>query len=218
MKRLPTIVTVLLLAGVALAQTGVPDFDWSMLGELYSNVLFMAAAVVGLVNAIRKWQPGIDGPVLVPAVAVGVGAVLGVAGQWAGQLTAPGFAELAVPFGGLLYGATAALGGTISLNIIELVGSYLTKGKSGPQGKYVALTAPNLGLASASLGASAVQYVIDLARQLVPANKLTQAIEVLAPLIRQVVGVALTDELRAELQGKVHKALRDAKLIAGRDL
>lgn len=215
MKRLSTIVAVLLLAGVALAQTGVPDFDWSMLGELYSNVLFMAAAVVGLVNAIRKWQPSIDGPVLVPAVAVVVGAVLGVVGQWAGQLTAPGFAELAAPFGGLLYGATAALGGTIGLNIIELVGSYLTKGKSDPLGVHAA---PSPGLASTSLGASAVQYVVDLVRQLVPENKVTRAIEVVAPLIRQVIGVTLTDELRAELQGKVHKALRDAKLIAGKDL
>lgn len=215
MKRLSTIVAVLLLAGVALAQTGVPDFDWSMLGALYDNVLFMAAAVVGLVNAIRKWQPSIDGPVLVPAVAVVVGAVLGVVGQWAGQLTAPGFAELATPFGGLLYGATAALGGTIGLNIIELVGSYLTKGKSDPLGVHAA---PSLSLASTSLGASAVQYVVDLVRQLVPENKVTRAIEVVAPLIRQVIGVALTDELRAELQGKVHKALRDAKLIAGKDL
>lgn len=214
MKRLSTIVT-LLLVGVAFAQTGVPDFDWSMLGALYDNVLFMAAAVVGIVNALRKWEPRIDGPVLVPAVAVGVGAALGLVGQWAGQLTAPGFAELAVPFGGLLYGATAALGGTIGLNIIELVGNYLTKGKSDPLG---VMAAPNLSLASTSLGASAVQYVVDLARQLVPANKLTQAIEVVAPLIRQVIGVTLTDELRAELQGKVHKALRDAKLIAGKDL
>lgn len=208
----------LLLAGVAVAQAELPGWDWSMLGALFDNVLFMAAAVVGLVNAVRKWQPRIDGPIVVPVTAVGIGAAVGAAGQLAGQLTATGFTDLAVPYGGLLYGVTAALAGTVSLNVIELVGNYITKGKSDPQHEYVTLAAPNLGLASTNLGASAVQYIVDIARQLVPANKVTQAIEVVAPLIRQVIGVTLTDELRAELQGKVHKALRDAKLISGKDL
>lgn len=208
----------LLLAGVAVAQAELPGWDWSMLGALFDNVLFMAAAVVGLVNAVRKWQPRIDGPVIVPATAVGIGAVVGAVGQLAGQLTATGFTDITVPWGGILYGVTAALAGTVSLNVIELVGNYITKGKSDPQHQLVSLAAPGLGLASPNLGGSAVQYIVDIARQLVPANKVTRAIEVVAPLIKQVIGVTLTDELRAELQGKVHKALRDAKLISGKDL
>src|SRR5690625_4759454 len=137
LSRAGLIAGVLLFAGVALAQ--VPDFDPSMLPMLWENPLFMAAAIVGLVAAIRKSQAWLDGAVLVPAFAAALGALLGAAGQFAQMLTVQPFAEWTFPLGGLAYGALCAVLGTTGLNLLEYVGQLFNRNR--PDASTLALVA-----------------------------------------------------------------------------
>lgn len=206
MKRTLLFLTAFVLAGFALAQ--VPDFDPSMLPLLWENPLFMAAAIVGLVAAIRKSQAWLDGAILVPAFAAVLGAALGAAGQFAQMLTVQPFAEWTFPLGGLAYGALCAILGTTGLNLFEYAAALWNRNRPD---------ASTLALVATGQPANAGAWVVQQARALVPQNRVTPALELLAPLIARVANQMLTDDLRAELQGKIHRTLKDAGLLRGRD-
>lgn len=211
MKRIMLAIILLCISAVALAQAfDVPAFNFDMLTELGKNPLFMASAVVGIVTAIRKSQPWLDGPVLVPAFGALVGAVLGALVQLASMLTVEPFAAMNFPWGGLAYGALCALSGTVGLNLIDYVAS-LFRPKTDP-------VATTLALVATGQSPNAGAWIVETVKGLVPRNKVTKALEELAPVIRQFAGSLLTDELRAELQTKIHTTLRKAGLLKGRDL
>lgn len=209
MKRTLLFLTAFVLAGFALAQAfDVPPFDPSMFMLLWENPLFMASAIVGIVAAVRKSQAWLDGPLLVPAFGAIVGALLGAVGQLASLLTVQPFAEMSFPRGGVLYGALAALSGTVGLNLIEYVAGLFKRGTPDTT---------TLALVAAGHSPNAGAWIVEQARSLVPQNKVTPALEALAPLIASVANQVLTDDLRAELQGKIHRTLKDAGLLRGRD-
>lgn len=185
--------------------TDLPEFSPEQLAIMFSSFPVMAVVVVALVKAIRKAAPQIDGPVLVPAFAAGVGALLGAAGQLLGLLTASGWADMASPLGGMLYGSLAALSGTLGLNLGELFGQLFFKARNE------AAAAPVAFLAEGSDTAAA--FILQLVKDLVPRTRVTKAIEIVAPLLRQYAGAVLTDEMRAELQRQVHSALKKAGLL-----
>lgn len=184
-----------------------PAFSPELLGTMFHNPVAFAAVIVGLVAAIRKAVPRIDGPVLVPAFAAAVGGVIGAVGHWAGLLTAAGWVAINVPFGGLLYGMLAALGGTLGLNLIELGGKLLFKPQA-QEAQALALAATT-GRPVQSAGA----WITELVVNLVPRNKLTAALEVVAPLIREYAEASLTPDVQRELTVRINKLLRSANLV-----
>lgn len=211
MKRILLFLSVLTLAGVALAQVAdLPAWDWSMLTRLWENPIYMTVAIVGLVNAIRKSQAWLDGPILVPVFSAALGAVLGAVGQFQSMLTVVPFAEWSFPIGGLLYGASCALSGTIGLNVVEYVARLFNRSKTDP-------VATTLALVATGQSPNAGAWIMQTAKGMVPSNRVSAALELLAPLIARHADSVLTDELRAELQTRIHKTLRDAKLLKGRD-
>lgn len=197
MKRITLFLLVLILTGVALAATldvmpPIPDLDlegWARDSAAFAGVI---AFVVYLVRTY-VWR-ALDGDA-VKTFSVILGALGGAA---LGLLT--GFFDGNV-ISGIAHGLTA---GVFSFIGVDAGRSIL---KTGKHAAPVALSGSNAGA-----------FIVDFARSLVPANKLTRALEVLAPILKQFAGATLTDELRGELQGKVHTSLRRAGLIQGRDL
>lgn len=208
MKRTLLFLTAFVLAGFALAQGNLPEWDWAMLTKLWENPVFMTVAIVGLVNAVRKSQAWLDGPVLVPVFAAGAGGILGAGGQFFDMLTVLPFTEWTFPIGGLAYGVSCALTGTLGLNVIEYVTALFNRNRTDTAA---------LALVAAGHSPSAGAWIVEQARSLVPQNKVTPALEALAPLIASVANQLLTDELRADLQTKIHRTLKDAGLLRGRN-
>jgi len=208
LTRAGLIAGVLMLISTALAQVPPGEFGWEMLPFLGENPVFLALAIVGLVKMIRKSQPWLDGAVLVPAFAAALGAAIGAALQFGQQLVALPFADWSFPVGGIVYGAMCGILGTTGLNLFEAFASAWNRNRAD---------ASTLALVATGQPVNAGAWVVQHARSLVPQNRVTPALEVLAPLIGSVANQMLTDELRADLQAKIHRTLKDAGLLRGRD-
>ena len=206
LTRAGLIAGILLFVGVALAQGS--DFDPSMLLLMFENPLIMITVMGGLIHAVRKALPRIDGPILTPLFGAALGAVVGAAGQAVSLLTVLPFAEWVFPWGGAAYGALASLSATIGFNLFEYAAALWNRGRAD---------ASTLALVATGQPVNAGAWVVQHARSLVPQNRVTPALEVLAPLIARVANQMLTDDLRAELQAKIHRTLKDAGLLRGRD-
>jgi hypothetical protein len=62
------------------------------------------------------------------------------------------------------------------------------------------------------------RYIRDTVAKVVPQNRLTEGLALVAPLAIEYAQTELTDEARALLQRRVHEMLRAARLMKGRDI
>lgn len=129
MKRMLLTLALLLLLGVAFAQE--PEATLANFQEWFSNPAVGVAAVAGFVTWLRRVRPGIDGPVTVPAFALGAGAVGGALGQLAGMLAVDPFTGLTFPLGGIGYGLACAVGAVFGVNLFEMLSGKLGKALIG---------------------------------------------------------------------------------------
>lgn len=117
------------MLGLALAQgdeATLRNFE-----EWFSNPAVGVLAVAGFVEWLRKVHPSIDGPVTVPAFALGAGALGGALGQLAGLLAVDPFVGLTFPIGGIAYGLACAVGAVFGVNLFELLSGKLGKALIG---------------------------------------------------------------------------------------
>lgn len=114
---------------VALAQ-GVPSgiavtFDNIKLAA--TNPLTMAGLIVTGVADVRAWwknpdgSPKIDGKIMVTALAVILGAVIGTFFQLIGWLAVEPFTTWGTPWGGVSYGAAMGVFARYGFNVIDLL-------------------------------------------------------------------------------------------------
>lgn len=129
MKRTLLMLTLLLLLGMALAQEA--EATLGNFTEWFSNPAIGIAAVAGFVEWLRRVRPGLDGPITVPAVALGAGAIGGALGQMAGALAVEPFTGLTFPIGGIAYGLSCAVGAVFGVNLFELLAGKLGKALIG---------------------------------------------------------------------------------------
>jgi len=127
MKRV--LILLALLSGTALAQE--PTATLANFSEWFSNPAVGVLAVAGFIEWLRKVRPGIDGPVTVPAFALGAGAIGGALGQLGGMLAVEPFVGLTFPIGGIAYGLACAVGAVFGVNLFELLSSKLGKALIG---------------------------------------------------------------------------------------
>ena len=196
-----------LLAGVVYAQDGV-QWDPVAWG---SNPGLAALALAGAVAWLRQTAWGkrvLDGPVNVGAASVIIGSAGGVGLQWAHLLAVPRYADIALPWGGIAYGVSLAV-----FNITGIaVWNYFTS-KIRPVN---VTTVQPLGFAAtAAVPQSIVEYIMSLLRGLLPVDKIPAGVKAVIDLIAQFAQseAILTDDLRADIQIKVLKALRKAGLV-----
>lgn len=175
-----------------------PPFSLDLFLSFASNPLALIALTVGVTEAAQKAWKWLDGPIVVPTFATTAGAILGGAAGAYELVTVPGFTGGWT--GGLLYGALAGLSGVFGLNLIEAIGEHAR--------------ANTQTLAPAT---SAGQWIVNHVTNLVPRSKLTPAIELVAPLLKQFVDAQLTPELQAELTVRIHKLLSGARLLPEHD-
>lgn len=107
------------------------SLTWSNLPDIFANWKIGVLAVVGAVHWLRKKVPKIDGPILVPGAAIGIGAAIGAIGQLLHMLTVAPYANWTSPFGGILYGVALAVTGVIGVNLFDLASSTLGKAVMG---------------------------------------------------------------------------------------
>lgn len=130
MKRLVLMLSALLVAAYAIAQgsTEGSGFDPAL---WFSDPAVGTAAVVGLVEWLRKKWPGIDGPLVVPGVALVSGAVVGGVASLAGIAFVEPFASFAAPINGISYGLAVAVTAVLGVNVFDLLASKLGKALIG---------------------------------------------------------------------------------------
>lgn len=163
-----------------------PDFD---LAAWAADTAILAAAVVFLTAVVRKWLwRSLDGEA-VPLFSTALSVLIAIGLHFLGHLDSLSAA--------LSHGFAA---GVLAFGGVDAVRGVLQTGKPA-----AALLASGTDTAAA--------FILQLVKDLVPRTKVTQAIEVLAPLLRQYSGALLTDEMRAELQRQVHTTLKKARLL-----
>jgi len=181
---------VALVATVAFAQDSI-TFDPIAWG---SNPGLALTALIGAVAWLRQTPLGkrVDGPLLVPAVTAGIGAVGGALLEVTGLLTLEHFAAHPDPWGGVLYGLALAFSAVTGVSLFNYGASKLRPERQP----------------------SAVQWVVDQVRALVPLPSLPAALAAVAPLLAELAQseAVLTDDLRADLQGRLLTLLRKAGL------
>lgn len=200
-------VPIALVVGVTYAQDGI-QWDPVAWG---SNPGLAALALAGAIAWLRQTTWGkrvLDGPVNVGAASVIVGAAGGVGLQWAHLLAVPRYADIALPWGGIAYGVSLAV-----FNITGIaVWNYFTS-KIRPVN---VTTVQPLGFAATgAVPQSIVEYILSLLRGLLPVDKIPAGVKAVIDLIAQFAQseAILTDDLRADIQIKVLKALRKAGLV-----
>src|SRR5690606_29839243 len=128
--------------------------------------------------------------------------------QWAHLLAVPRYADIALPWGGIAYGVSLAV-----FNITGIaVWNYFTS-KIRPVN---VTTVQPLGFAATgAVPQSIVEYILSLLRGLLPVDKIPAGVKAVIDLIAQFAQseAILTDDLRADIQIKVLKALRKAGLV-----
>ena len=178
-----------------------PDFSLDLFLTFASNPLAFIALTVGITEAAQKAWKWLDGPIIVPTFATGLGAIMGAVAGANDLVTVQGFTSGWTS--GLLYGALAGLSGVFGLNLIEAISDHT-------------LTKKPEALVNTPAD-TAAQWLVDYTSSLVPRNKLTAALDLIAPLLSRFVDERLTPELQADLTRRVHKILAGAKLIPERD-
>lgn len=168
----------------------IPSFDLTVWA---ADTAILAAAVVFLTAVIRKWfWRTLDGEA-VPLFSTALSVAIAVGLHFLGHLDTLTAA--------ITHGCAA---GVLAFGGVDAVRGVLQTGKQAP-------------LALVDGQDTAAAFILNLAKGLVPKNKVTKAIEELAPLLRQYAGALLTPEMRAELQKQVHTTLKKARLVPERD-
>lgn len=167
-----------------------------------SNPAVAIVALAAFVAWLRTTPFGqrIDGPYLVPAVTVGIGAVAGGALHITGYLTLAPYATWAVPVGGVAYGALVAISSILGVSLFNYgAGKLSTTGATARQ----------------AVTNFIIQFLHDRFGDKIPAA----AWAAVGPILIEFAAseAVLTDELRRNLQARLLDALRKAGL-PGKDL
>jgi len=85
-----------------------------------SNPLIFAGLVVSVVADVRSITH-VDGKIMVTALAVVLGAIIGIIFQLIGILAIDPFSTWAIPWGGLTYGAAMGIFARYGINLIDLL-------------------------------------------------------------------------------------------------
>jgi len=130
MARVMMLLTALLIATYAIAQetveVGLNPALW------FSDPRIGTAAVIGLVEWLRRKWPQIDGPIVVPLVAILSGVLVGSAWGMFGQGLIEPFSSFASStLGGAMYGLACAVTAVLGVNFFELLTSKLGKALTG---------------------------------------------------------------------------------------
>jgi hypothetical protein len=193
-RRTLAILLALTIASVAFAMD-VP-FDPAAWG---GNPVVAIAALIAFVAWFRSTPYGarVDGPIIVPAFTLAVGASAGALLQLANALAYQPYAAWATPLGGLAYGALVAASAVFGVSLFN----YGAKKVSSTT---VAITPAN----------TAIQFITDLLKQRFALAIPVGAWNAVRGLLSRYAlheGV-LTDDLRATIQRQVLDALRAAGL------
>lgn len=221
LTRTAAIVSVLMLAAVALAQAEAVN-----LADLANGVdnLALVALIAGAVAWYRATPLGkrIDGVVTVAAFAMIAGAVLAVVLARIDLLAWQPFADsLGRWWGAAAAGVVAAVEAVFGVSITKYAAGLLKRDASGKvqvdAGAAVGLLP---GAAPSGPLATPVAFILDTAERILGRTPVGATLTALLPLIQQYAQhpAVLTDDLRATIQGQVLAALQRLDPDAGQDL
>lgn len=223
LTRTAAVVSVLMLAAVALAQAEAVN-----LADLANGVdnLALVALIAGAVAWYRATPLGkrIDGVVTVAAFAMIAGAVLAVVLARIDLLAWQPFADaLGRWWGAAAAGVVAAVEAVFGVSITKYAAGLFQRGQDGKvalqPGAVVGLL-PGAGAAPSGPLATPVAFILDTAERILGRTPVGATLTALLPLIQQYAQhpAVLTDDLRATIQGQVLAALQRLDPDAGQDL